>query len=465
MADKPHGQREMRTALLLILILLLMPRIFPQTLLRIHHADLLKQDVYGGKIIYGNIDIEYDVYRVKCDSAVVNKDMTHAMLFKNIQFTDTARTIKCRTATLSKTPNGRIAYLSGKVSIKEKDAVITGNEASLNEISDRITVSDSVVVRYYDYPSILFCSNLELDTKNDMITSQDLDSVLCLDSLRFYRLYSKRFIYDTGKKLLNLDTKIDMYAFEYSPARPENQSIEPSNISKTARTLVRIKEGRFSSLGGKFHFDPFRIQAQGKCSFVMSEKDEADSIYFRSDKISYSEEEDFGTAEGKVFLRKGKIKINAGLAKYFGNENTAKFFDKPIVTYDSHKLSGDSMEVLSKSGSFDPERAVVYGKPRYESVPDSLRPEMINILTGKLMKLWFSDNEINKIIVSKEAEGVYFISREKDKAPDASNYLLGEEIELNFSEGDIKDVSIRGGCEGIYFPDKLKMKALEKKKK
>jgi len=153
------------------------------------------------------------------------------------------------------------------------------------------------------------------------------------------------------------------------------------------------------------------------------------------------------------------------LQNIYGTESMAKFYDDPVVTYETHTVEGDSMTVISEKGDINPEKAVIYGKPRYESAPDPLRPEEMNILTGKLMNVWFSDNEINKIIVSKEAEGVYFISREKDKAPDASNYLLGDEIELNFSDGKVKSASIRGGCEGIYYPDKLKLDALKKKKK
>ncbi|MFA6653588.1 MAG: hypothetical protein WCS93_04555 [Candidatus Delongbacteria bacterium] len=455
----------MRKAVLFILTLTLMTALESQSLLKIHHADLLKQDIFGGKIIYGNIDIEYDVYRVKCDSAVINKDMTNARLFKNIQFSDTARTIKCRTATLSKTPNGNLAYLSGDVSIKEKDFYITGKDASLNEISERLTVTDSVMVRYYEFPSILYCSGLEMDTKNNIITSQSVDSVLSLDSLRHYKLYTKRFRYELDRRTLTIDTKMTLHAYEDESPSPKFQIIDPGKIARTVKNLNPVKKGYFEALGGKFSFDPFIMQTQGKCFFQMTDSDDPDTLSLSSDKITYDETTVKGTAEGKVKIRKGKMNINAGLAKYFGNESTAKFYDDPVVTYEMHKVEGDSMTVISEKGDINPEKAVIYGKPRYESVPDSLRPEEMNILTGKLMNIWFSDNEINKIIVSKEAEGVYFISREKDKAPDASNYLLGDEIELNFSDGEVKSASITGGCEGIYYPDKLKLNALKKKKK
>ncbi len=455
----------MKKAVFFILSLILMTALESQSLLKIHHAGLLKQDIYGGKIIYGNIDIEYDVYRVKCDSAVINKDMTNARLFKNIQFSDTARTIKCRNATLSKTPGGNLAYLYGDVSIKEKDYYITGKDASLNEVSERLTVSDSVMVRYYEFPSVLYCSGLEMDTKNNLITSQNVDSVLSLDSLRHYKLYTRRFRYDLDRKTLTIDTRMVLHAYEYERSSPEYQIIDPGKISGTVKTLTPVKKGYFEALGGKFSFDPFVMQTQGKCFFQMTDDDDPDTLSLSSDRITYDETAFYGTAEGKVKIRKGKMNIRAGLAKYFGNESTAKFYNDPVVTYDMHKVEGDSMTVISSKSDIKPEKAVIYGTPRYESAPDSLRPDELNILTGKLMNIWFSDNEINKIIVSKEAEGVYFISREKDKAPDASNYLLGDEIELHFSDGEVKSASIKGGCEGIYFPDKLKLDALKKKKK
>jgi len=107
---------------------------------------------------------------------------------------------------------------------------------------------------------------------------------------------------------------------------------------------------------------------------------------------------------------------------------------------------------------------VIYGNPYYESIPDSTAPGEINFLTGKLMNLWFSGKEISKIIVSKEAEGVYFVRRDKKKPGEASNYLLGDLIEIHFKDGDIDNASIVSGCEGIYYPDKLKLNALKKKK-
>jgi hypothetical protein len=463
--NQADEQRKMRFAEFLILLLTAAAGLNSQSLLKIHNADLLKQDIWGGKIIYGNVDIEYDVYRVKCDSAVINKEMTNARLFKNIQFTDTARTIKCNNATLSKTPNGRMAYLAGKVSIREKDILISGNDASMNEISKRIAVSDSVIVKYFEYPSILFCSNLEMETEINQISSQDLDSVLCLDSLRYYKLYAKRFRYDTEKKYLNIDTKIDLYAYELEVPVPENQTVDPSVISRRARSQVYAKKAYFTAFGGSFYFDPFSMQAQGKCSFVLTDTEDPDTLNFNSDRISYDDLTGSGTAKGKVSIRKGKMNIKSGLAEYFRNGRTAKFFEKPVVIYEDHRVTGDSMTVKSKNNDFYPEEAVVYGNPRYESSPDSLNPGNMNILTGKLMNLWFSDSEINKIIVSKEAEGVYFISKDGKSASDASNYLLGDEIELNFSEGDIKKASIKGGCEGIYYPDKIKQNALKNLKK
>ena len=125
---------------------LLLTTLDARSLLKIHSADVFKQNQIGGKTIYGNVDIEYDIYRVKCDSAVINKDMTYAKLYRNIQFSDTSRTIRCKSATLSKTPNGNMAYLTGDIKITEKDFYITGKEASMNEIIKLVTVSDSVSV-------------------------------------------------------------------------------------------------------------------------------------------------------------------------------------------------------------------------------------------------------------------------------------------------------------------------------
>jgi hypothetical protein len=458
-------ENNMKASAFLIFFFISAAYLCSQAILKIHSADILKQNPLGGKIIYGRVDIEYDVYRVKCDSAVVNKDLTNARLFRNIMFSDTSRTIYCDNATVSKTPNGNVAYLFGNVKIKEKDFLIRSNEASLNEMSEKADVSGTVTVSYKPYPSILYCSSLEHDTKNGIISSTSVDSVLYIDSLRFYKLYTKNIYYDLNQKKLDIAGKFKARSFDFEKPLLDHRQIVPEKIPAIVKDMIFVKDTRFSAGRASLEFDPFSFETRGKCSAVQIDLTGNDSTFFDAEKITYSEETGIGDAKGSVFIRKEKMKITAGSSKYLEDSGTVKFFEEPVILYEDHKITGDSVSILIDPDEMFPKEAAVYSNPYYTSLPDPAYPDEINILKGKLMNLWFSDKEISKIIVSKEAEGLYFIREGEKKSGDASNYLLGDVLELNFSDGEIKNASITGGCEGVYFPGAIKKEALKKIKK
>ncbi|MBU4485517.1 MAG: hypothetical protein KKD38_01185 [Candidatus Delongbacteria bacterium] len=455
----------MKTVLFFIFLLIFGSGLSSQTLLKINSADLLKQNPFGGKIIYGNVDIEYDIYRVKCDSAVINKDMTNARLYRNIQFSDTSRTIRCNSATLSKTPNGKLAFLTGNIRLTEKDFFITGKEAVMNEINNKVTVSDSVVAKYYKFPSILFCSELEYDIKNNIIGSGSVDSVLYIDSLRFYKLFTRYFSYSLESKSLSFNNKFELESHEFATPLDFYNQIDPARISQIVKKYDIIKDSFFSANKGNFNFNILEMETIGKCSFYQIDRIKQDTVFFSSDKILYSDAKQIGVAEGNVKIKKDKLNIISELAKYYYEDQRIKFLQKPVIKYENHEITGDSIRLLVEDSDFYPKEADIYGDPFYKSVPDENFPNEINILKGKLMNIRFLNKEISKIIVSKEAKGLYFIRGDKNKNSEASNYLLGDKIGISFKDGDIDSASIEGGCEGIYYPDKLKQNALKEMKK
>ncbi len=450
--------------LMLINLLLISCPAFGQAVLKIHNADMLRQNQFGGRTVYGNVDIEYDIYRVRCDSAVVNKDMSHAVLFRNIQFTDTSRTIFCDRATLSETRAGRLAYLSGNVRIIESDLIITGKEASINEINNRITVTDSVIARYYEHPSILFSEDLVYETQNNIISSRTLDSVLYIDSLRYYRLFTDIFTYDTEKKLLTLENRFRIRSGEFKNAVSVTPVFEPENICAVARSEDLASTAFFSADRGSFYFDPLNFSVSGKPNLTRITHTENDTIFFNSDRLTYNETEEKGVATGNVRLKNNQLILTSGKAAYY-TDGTVRLYHDPLITYSHHEISGDSMRIKTSDTELFPEDATVFGNPVYTAVPYENTPEEKNILKGRLMDLWFLNKEISKIIVSKEAEALYFIREDEMSPSRASNYLLGDTVEIRFLDGAIESVLIKGGCEGIYYPEIIRMNALKKIKK
>ncbi|MFO7811128.1 MAG: hypothetical protein R6V47_07135 [Candidatus Delongbacteria bacterium] len=448
-----------------ILTILFLTGLYSQSLLKINSADILKQDPAGGKIIYGNVDIEYDIYKVKCDSAVINENMTSAKLFKNIQFSDTSRTIFAHRATLSKTHGGRLAFLRGDIIISEKDLYITGNEASLNELDNRITVADSVTARYYEHPSALFCKKLMYSTKDETFSSSTVDSVLYIDSLRYYKLHTKVLLYNSRTQKLDIRQKFRILAREFAEPFYSFKDIDPAKIDEHAKDLETEKKAVFSADQGIFFFDPLDIQTNSNCRFRQKDTAEKDTIFFDADNMDYSERNGKGRADGGINIRHGELRIISGSAEYYEDKNILKFHNDPEITYRHHTITGDSVKLNILPDDPFPEKGTVYGRPLYTSVPNKNFPEEMNMLKGKLMDIWFTDKQISKIIVSKEAESLYFAREDDDGPSNGSNYLLGERLTISFKNGEIENAAIEGGCEGSYFPERLKLKGVKKIRK
>ncbi|MCK4981086.1 MAG: hypothetical protein KAS62_11870, partial [Candidatus Delongbacteria bacterium] len=207
--------------LLYIFVLLAMTiQLSGQSLLNIKKADVFKQTKDGRRIIHGNVSIEYDVYKVDCDSAIVGKNLKSAKLFKNVVLKDTSMIIHCDKADIYRYDKNRSAYLFGNVMIKQDDFTVYGKYANLVELFDRITVKDSVRVEYQPFPSILFCKELKYDMKNEVVSSTSLDSVFALDSLRYYELRTDRFTYDLSSSILKLNSRYELEVYEMQDSIP-----------------------------------------------------------------------------------------------------------------------------------------------------------------------------------------------------------------------------------------------------
>lgn len=445
-----------------ILIAFIIP-LSGQSLLNIKTADVFKQAKDGRRIIYGNVRIEYDVYKVNCDSAIVGKDLKSAKLFKNVVLQDTALTIYCDKADIFRYDGKRSAYLTGNVKIKSDEVTVYGESAKIVELFDRVTVNDSVKVEYTTTPSLLFCRELKYDTKKEVISSNSIDSVFALDSLRYYELRTPRATYDLKSSTLKLNSSYELRINELVYPIKNISEFKPINILSLKDTIKFKSWSTFSAANGSFWFENNIFSASGGCKMSRYVESETDTTYFNCQSIDYSSITGITQFDKNVALKQGNMLVSTDYGEFHEKDNLIKLLIRPKIVHDKYTVTGDTIYIVADENTMFPKEATVINNAYFESIPDSNKVQEKNLMKGKRMDMWFDKEKLSKILISKEAEIVYFI-REGQAESKASNYLLGDTLVINLDDDGITKAKIKGGCEGIYYPGNLKTKALDKTK-
>ncbi|MDA3885425.1 MAG: hypothetical protein PF638_07530 [Candidatus Delongbacteria bacterium] len=437
--------------------------LFGQSLLNIKKADVFKQTKDGRRIIYGNVSIEYDVYKVDCDSAIVGKDLKSAKLFKNVVLQDTAMTIHCDKADIYRYNEKRSAYLTGNVMMRRDDVTVYGKYANIVELFDRVTIKDSVRVEYQLTPSILFCRELKYDTKKEVISSTSIDSVFALDSLRYYELKTDRAVYDLSTSILILNSRYDLDVYELKDSIENVSKFPPSNIPGLKKNLEFKNSSTISANKGNFNFETNNHSATGKCKFSRYETENPDTTFFSCETIDYSMDTGITQIDKDVRLDRGSLSVTTDYGEFYQDKDLIKLLKTPKIVYENHTITGDTIFIFADDKSLSPREATIINNAFFESVPDSNKMDEKNQMSGKKMDIFFVKEKLSKIFISKEAEALYFIRENEKSESNASNYLLGDTLIINLDDNGITNAQVKGGCEGVYAPGDLKKKTIKRK--
>ncbi|NOR44651.1 MAG: hypothetical protein GQ534_03615 [Candidatus Delongbacteria bacterium] len=445
-----------------IFIFLLVSSMMAQSLLNIKKADVFKQTKDGRRIIYGNVSIEYDVYKVDCDSAIVGKDLKSAKLFKNVVLRDTSMVIHCDKADIYRYNEKRSVYLTGNVMLKQEDVTVYGKSAKLMELFDRVTIKDSVRVEYQPTPSILFCRELKYDTKKEVISSTSIDSVFALDSLRYYELKTNRAIYDLSTSILKLNSRYDLEVYELQDSILNISTFSSSDIPGLKKNLVFKSRSTISADKGNFNFETNNHFASGNCKFSRYETDNPDTTFFSCETIDYSTDTGITQIDKDVRLDRGTLFVTTDYGEFHHDKDLIKLLKTPKIIFENHTITGDTIFITADDGSFSPKEATIMNNAFFESIPDSNKMDEKNQMSGRKMDIWFDKEKLSKILISKEAEALYFIRESEKSESNASNYLLGDTLVINLDDEGITNAHVKGGCEGVYSPGNLKKKTIKK---
>ena len=254
-------------------------------------------------------------------------------------------------------------------------------------------------------------------------------------------------------------------------------------IDSTGYTQLVGKEG-------EYNFDTKYFRLKGDPRLIRYDTAAAETLTITGLTMSYLDSLKKATVTDSVRITKGDLSSQCRLAHYLTEENSVFLRNSPEVKYRSHKIKGDSIDLVfgkenlksvsimghshglyvDTSGSrSDTGYTHVWGDSLYMSVSDSGRldslwaygkalskyymasaPEMVNEAGGKVMLMSFAgDGDVDRVKIWGNARSKYFV---EEKGNSGANEASGDSIAVKFSRGKASVLTLAGRARGIYFP-------------
>lgn len=384
---------------------------------------------------------------------------------KNVILTDPKQTIKTETLYYDRLSNK--AYFNTGGTIADATNVMYTRSATYDLNSRLIDFSGNVKIDNPDY--IVEGTNIKQNQNTNTadffgpttITNKKNPSNLIYTERGSYNMNSKE-VYLKKNSRINYNGKLltgdDMYF---------NQ-ITGFGTAKGNVTLRDPKEKRYMKGGyGEIY--------EKKDSAMMTDKPyavkilEKDSMYFSADRIlAYQKIDEVDPLKKKSFLRaykkarmfKTNIQTRADSLSFNETDGIMKLFGKPIAWSGEKQVTGDKIEAYFNTESEAIDSLKVIGNAFAISKADSLNmKDEFNQIKGKLMIVYYKDNEINLAKVIGNAQAITYAddTDEKTKEVERIGVALSTcgTIEAEFEERTVQIISCNIGANTDIFPMSL----------
>lgn len=202
--------------------------------------------------------------------------------------------------------------------------------------------------------------------------------------------------------------------------------------------------------------DEDKFFATGSPKFTLNADDDSARTVIEGDEIIFYAEQKTGEVLNNVVITRQGLKATANRAEFFDSGEIIKLLEDPVVFQDDNELEGDEITVYTKSKAII--SMIIEGNARatYREREDSLSTDFTEaILEGKQLEVFFSDDEIDKAVMRRNATS-YYNPSSKDSIAQGRNVASGDSITLFFIESDIDKVLILGGARGFYEESKTR---------
>ena len=241
-----------------------------------------------------------------------------------------------------------------------------------------------------------------------------------------------------------------------------------------------------------YNIDSRAFVLKGNPRMIHFDTAAADTLTITGLRMSYTDSLKIATVSDSVRITKGKMNSRCGLAHFFTDSSTAYLRKEPVINFEAHTLTGDSINLAFGEKSLrnasvighstglyylisdgkDTAYTHIWGDSLYISVSDSMgfdslwafgkaqtkyymssSPEMVSDASGKTMLMAFESNgNVKNVKVWGNARSKYHIEEQRNRG---TNEASGDSITVTFKNGRAKILTLVGSARGIYFPRDL----------
>ncbi|MCK5086812.1 MAG: LPS export ABC transporter periplasmic protein LptC [Melioribacteraceae bacterium] len=392
-------------------------------------GDSLKGKVINGESIrevMGNVIMTQDNIRITCNLAIQNITRNEAELIGNVVVTQDTITIL--------TEKG---YYFGNDKYTYSDTGVTLDDGHMVLIADE-------GYYYFNTKVAVFNQNVELiDTINNLSSDKltyynDLDKAVAVDDVTISS--DKSTIYSDS--LIHFRESNTTYAFK-------NITIENSENQMVITGEELIDEGELNYT--KITGDPLLVKVD------TSKSGQLDTLFIRSLMMeSIEDSTNRLIATDSVIIIRGEFTSSNDISILYRDDDKIFTYKReddlrsPVLWYTTSQLVGDSIDIYLDENQLDwidikKDALIISRKEGYD-----LRYDQIS---GDNIKLYFSNEGIEKTEVIGDVLSIYFIFEENE--PNGLLKSSSNKAKMIFDDNKVIDVKLYGSIESEYHPENL----------
>jgi len=465
----------------LLFLLLVTCSLLPADLtnLRIIKAGRFKGLSDGRKMLLNNIHLEYKEYSLKCDTAIVNKEMNRARLYGNISIWDKRRKINCREAELYNVNNITKITLEKEVIVSKDSLVLKGENGFYDSVKDQFEIYENAELYFMPENLKIEAEELVLNQKENSFLVREVKNLFLFDSIYVHRLRGENLSYKGNDSLLTTKDDFETFSFKHGQKVDLPLSNNRSGSNKLEQYLKAFKsitpKDTMLVKGGKFSLslkNNRKSYIKNGCYFSI-----VDTLGNKStltcDTVVIKEKFTNFDFNNRVIFRKDSIKITSGKAHFYKEESKLRVLKKPQTEIGKAIGLADSIFLWSDE-DFNPQKLLFHGEALFVQENSDETPQDLNIISGKKITIYWKGKELDLMRVNKEAASVYFIYSEnenerynstamleKSKKLMATNFVSGDSLKVHFKLSEPSQIEIFGKSTGHTYPPREKHKAIE----
>jgi len=386
---------------------------FSQTVVTILRADRTEATQSPDGLIRklsGNVELQTPDVRIRADSAWHYVNLAEIHGFGNLQIETESEIIWADKVVYD--IDAEISSLSGNVIIRTETADIYSQRALYNFLVEIALFNEPIWVRdesgimradegiyFSQSDSVIFRGNVQIADSTQYI---EADSLFSNRKSGDYRLFGNVFLWDE-----------------------ENRSKIRGDFVEADSTGRRIVDGN-----AILH----RVS-----------EDLADSTWLTAGSIYMSKIDTFYIIDAirNVELWHTEYSAVADSARFDEQSEMAALRLEPVVWYQNIQLTGEMIDIQFKNDSLE----TVYANGTPFVVQQDSITERFNQMMGDNLQIDFQDGQVQKIIISENAELLMHAADEQDN-PDGAIIVRGNNIIIHFVDGDADRMEVHQGVDG-----------------